>query len=83
MSEPIQIRHNWSQLGEFCAAIHKAETFDEIGAALDGLCVMRDEARAGKAEAHYTLAIDVAFDTASRKLRVFITDPALIFKIAP
>ena len=63
--------------------MHKAETFDEIGTALDGLCVMRDGARAAKAEAHYTHAIEVAFDTASRKLRVFIIDPALIFKIAP
>lgn len=76
-------KHNWSQLGELCAAMHKAETFDEIGAAVDGLCVMRDEARAAKAEAHYTHAIEVAFDVASRKLRVFITDPAIVFKIVP
>lgn len=56
---------------------------DHGGVYVIGLCVMRDGARAAKAEAHYTHAIEVAFDTASRKLRVFIIDPALIFKIAP
>lgn len=76
-------KHNWSQLGELCAAMHKAETFAALGAAIDGLCVMRDEARADKAESHYTHAIDVAFDTATRKMRAFVTDPAIVFKIVP
>lgn len=81
MSDHPKIKHDWRRLGDFCAAVHKAETFDAIGAALDGLCVMRDEARADGVDQHYERAIDVAFDTASRKLRAFITDPGLIFKI--
>lgn len=83
MSKHVQIKHDWRQLGELCAAVHKAETFDALGAALDGLYEMQVCARTEKAEPHFTHAIDVAFDTAARKFWAFVTDPAIVSKIVP